>query len=222
MPDNTVLVVDDDGLIGWALAKDLSSLGYATQTAGTVRDALARIRGSRFGFLFLDVHLPDGNGLELMPEVGRLSPETKIVVMSASDGGRTRQRALSSGALQYLEKPFDVSEARGILRSAAHPGGAREHARYLCRIALRITVVDPPEGESGLGLCSLRGVMADSGKGGIRLRTSYPLRVGQRVRTRPLSGRGPCLKFAPAELLAEVVWVRREHDGVVAGLRFPS
>ncbi len=221
MPAANVLVVDDDSLICWAISRDVSSIGFPAHVAGTMRDAFARIRENRIDVVFLDVHLPDGNGLESLEEIRAGAPGVKIVVMSGSGEGRTRQRALAAGAVQYLEKPFDMSDVRAILwTETSDYERKRRYRRYLCRVSLRIAVEESPGGEAGSDLDHLWGRAADVGGGGIRLRTTYPLKPGQRVRARPVAGNGPCLRFLPSEISAEVVWVSREDEGVVAGLRF--
>ncbi len=221
MPAANVLVVDDNSLICWAIARDISSIGFPAQVAGTMCDAFARFRENRIDVVFLDVHLPDGNALESIEEIRGVAPGVKIVVMSGSGGGRTRQRALSAGAVQYLEKPFDIADVRAILwTETIDYERKRRDRRYLCRVSLRISVAEPPGGEAGFDLENLRGRASDVGRGGIRLRTNYPLKAGQRVRTRPVAGNGPCTKFLPPGIPAEVVWVSREGEGFVAGLRF--
>jgi hypothetical protein len=64
--------------------------------------------------------------------------------------------------------------------------------------------------------------MADVGTGGLRLRTEYPLRVGQSIQAHVASGDDPILKLVPPEATAEVVWVAAAQDGITAGLKFLS
>jgi hypothetical protein len=85
--------------------------------------------------------------------------------------------------------------------------GRRISPRHICRIPLRISIVDPAPEEAQYDLNNLSGLMAEVGPGGLRLRTEYPLRVGQRIRARAVSDHEPFRRFVPPESRAEVVWV---------------
>lgn len=115
----TILVVDDDKLMCWALAKEFSGWNLSPHAVETGADALSELRSRSYDLVLLDVHLPDSDGIELLPEIGRISPDAKIVVMSGDASESNRRRALAGGALQFLEKPFDLSELHFLLKSAA-------------------------------------------------------------------------------------------------------
>jgi CheY-like chemotaxis protein len=143
--------------------------------------------------------------------------------MSGDASEANRQRAYNGGAVQFLEKPFDLSEVHGILRSATgdYPK-KRKHPRHICRIPLRISILEPAPEEAQYDLHNLSGQMTDVGFGGLRLQTEYPLRVGQNVRPHAAPGNDPVLKLLPQQATAEVVWVAPAQDCVTAGLKFLS
>jgi CheY-like chemotaxis protein len=223
MSKKKVLVVDDDKLICWALEKEFAGFGLSTHAVETGADALAELRRQPYDIVFLDIHLPDANGIELLQEIDKISPDAKIIIMSGDASDANRQRAYNGGAVQFLEKPFDLPEVHGILKST---GGKfaqkRKHARHICRIPLRISIQEPAPEEAQYDLHYLSGLMADVGTGGLRLRTEYPLRVGQSVRAHVAAGNDPVLKLVPPEATAEVVWVAPAQDCVTAGLKFLS
>ncbi|MDD1750684.1 MAG: response regulator [Methanothrix sp.] len=216
-----ILVVDDDKLICWALRKEFASLNMATRVVETAAEAIAELRKESYDLVFLDIHLPDGNGFELLEECGRISPATPIIIMSGDSSGTNREKALTGGALQFIEKPLDLSEIHSILQSAlGAQSNQRKHPRHICRVPLRISILEPAPDEAQYDLHNLGGMMAEFGSGGFRLRTEYPLRVGQHVRARTDAENDPFRKFAPSGSHAEVVWVNPTQDGVVAGLQF--
>jgi DNA-binding NtrC family response regulator len=223
MSKRKVLIVDDDKLICWALEKEFAGFGLSTHAVETGADALAELRRQPYDIVFLDIHLPDANGIELLQEIDKISPDVKIIIMSGDASDANRQRAYNGGAVQFLEKPFDLPEVHGILKST---GGKfaqkRKHARHICRIPLRISIQEPAPEEAQYDLHNLSGLMADVGTGGLRLRTEYPLRVGQSVRAHVAAGNDPVLKLVPPEATAEVVWVAPAQDCVTAGLKFLS
>jgi DNA-binding response OmpR family regulator len=223
MSRKKVLVVDDDPLICWALEKEFAALDLETSIVGNAEDALSELLSSPYDIVFLDIHLPDRDGLELLQEIDRISADATVIVMSGDASETNRQRAYNGGALQFLEKPFDLSEVHGILRSATGEySQKRKHPRHICRIPLRISIVKPAPEEAHYDLLNLSGLMSDVGSGGLRLRTEYPLRVGQSVRAHIAAGNDPVLKLVPPEATAEVVWVAPAQDSVTAGLKFLS
>lgn len=217
------MVVDDDQLVCWALEKEFAGIGLSTHVVENGADALEELRRQPYDVVFLDIHLPDANGIELLREIDKISPDAIVVIMSGDASDTNRQRAYDGGAVQFLEKPFDLSEVRGVLMSTSgkYPQ-KRKHPRRICRIPLRISIVDPAPEEAMYDLHNLSGTMADVGFGGIRLRTEYPLRVGQSVRAHAASGCDPALKLLPPQSTAEVVWVAPAQDSYTAGLKFLS
>jgi two-component system, NtrC family, response regulator AtoC len=100
----SVLLVDDDDLFVDAAADILRSRGYQVQTAHSLRDAEACLRGP-FDWLVVDYQLPDGSGLSLVPKVDR--ERTRVVLVSANPRLETAIEALRLGVCDYLPKPLD-------------------------------------------------------------------------------------------------------------------
>jgi len=216
-----ILVVDDDTLICWALEKEFTGLGFAAHAVGNGEEALAELRRQPYDIVFLDIHLPDANGIELLREIDTISRDAKIIIMSGDASDSNRKGAFTGGALQFLEKPFDLSEIHRILNSTlGKDANNRKHPRHICRIPLRISIVEPSLEENQYDLNNLNGTAADFGFGGLRLHTEYPLRVGQHVRARADAENDHFGRLVPPESPARVVWIAPTQDGVVAGLQF--
>ncbi|GAA4197897.1 response regulator [Microbacterium oryzae] len=99
-----VLIVDDDFRVS-GIHRDLVAARPGFTALPPVRDAASAriaIRDMRPDLLLLDVYLPDGDGIEIGREAG-----IDRFVLSAADDVATIRRALTSGALHYLVKPFD-------------------------------------------------------------------------------------------------------------------
>jgi len=220
MQEKNALIVVDNPLIGWALEKEFAGYGLSTRIVNNGANALSELSRQYYIIVFLDIPLPNGDGMTLLGEIERVSPDTTIIM--SGDGSETnREKAIAGGALQFLEKPFDLSEIHGILRSTlGEYSHKRKHPRHICRIPLRISIVDPAPEEAQYDLNNLSGLMAEVGPGGLRLRTEYPLRVGQRIHARAVSDHEPFRRFVHPESRAEVVWVAPAPDGVFAGLKF--
>jgi DNA-binding NtrC family response regulator len=113
----TILVVDDEPDMGWALANILRPAGYAVATAATGSEALALIAGREppYAVAFVDAKLPDADGLELAAQIRQQSPQTAIVLISGyfyrEDSAITKglNKNLFAG---FVAKPFDLNEIR--------------------------------------------------------------------------------------------------------------
>jgi len=116
-------IVRDGVLATLADAPDVSVVG----TAATVAAALELTRRERPDVLILDLELPDGNGLDAIPELKRASPATRIVVFSAYAGEERVGTALANGADSYVLKGTTSDELTATVRSVA-AGGARMEA----------------------------------------------------------------------------------------------
>ena len=221
MSRKKVLVVDDDSLICWALQKELAGRGMTTRIAGTGMECLAAMRETSFDLVFLDIHLPDANGIDLMKGIREIYPETRIVIISGDGSFQGKERALSEGATQFLEKPFDMGLLVKVAESAfAEYSCKRKHWRYLCDIPLRLSVLAPSREEDQFDLESLSVRAKDVAREGVRVKTEYPLKEGQGVRLRIADEGDPFSRMIPREASAEVVWAVPGNGMSIAGLRF--
>ncbi len=125
-----ILVVEDDGALRRRLAAHLAGRGAAVTEAGNLAEARRLARGIRFDFVAMDLHLPDGEGLELLRE-RTFSENAGVVVMTAFGGVKKAVEAMRLGADDYLAKPFEPDEVvLAFLRSRASRAAGRreEHA----------------------------------------------------------------------------------------------
>jgi DNA-binding response OmpR family regulator len=111
-----ILLVDDENLILYSLSATLSHDGAIVTAVANGKDALKEIHGTTYDICFLDVNLPDANGLDLMKIVREVSPSTRIVIMTALDLNEKQFEDLYSNAGHFLPKPFDLEEVRSIVR----------------------------------------------------------------------------------------------------------
>ena len=104
-----ILVVDDEADLVATYERVLRRKGHRVISAHTVTDGLALLDHQPLKLLVTDIHLPDGDGLDLVRAVRRLpKPPPAIVVTGfAFQAGRTA--ALAAGAAQYLDKPLALS-----------------------------------------------------------------------------------------------------------------
>ncbi len=104
-----VLLLEDDSVLRKRLVAHLRSLGAEVTEVATIAEARKALAGLRFDFALVDLHLPDGEALELLRE-GAFSENTGVVVMTAFGGVKGAVEAMRQGAGDYLSKPFEPEE----------------------------------------------------------------------------------------------------------------
>ena len=115
-----VLVVDDEPLICWSLAETLRDRGDIVEQAATGREAIRALSLSPPpDVVLLDFELPDSHDLKLLQSVRRLSPGSRVILMSANDMADVESGALELGASRVVDKPFDVQAIPALVHEAA-------------------------------------------------------------------------------------------------------
>jgi CheY-like chemotaxis protein len=208
MGDLSLLVVDDDDLVAWALEKAAAPCCADVCIAGTGSAALARVRSARYDLAFVDIHLPDTNGLDLLLQIRDLSPATKIVMLSSDATPTNRECAFARGAWQFIEKPFELAEIAQVLGDCSAPVEERRRGkRTLCRLPLRIDVIPPADDRMFAPPCSFEATATDLSDGGLRIHTAFELRPGQLVRLHATKSDDPSVTMLGTTREAQVVWV---------------
>lgn len=109
------LLVDDEPEICLLLSNVLRREGTDCVVAHSVEQGRMALSTGHFDLVFLDVHLPDGLGYELVPDIKNAHPDTFSIVISAMD--TEAKRALDAGADLFITKPFDRSTILSSIRS---------------------------------------------------------------------------------------------------------
>ncbi len=107
------LIVDDDEGILWILDKVLREEGLKVSQAGSITEAKKILQEETVDMVFLDVFLPDGNGMDLL-ESGALT--MPVVILTAETTFGHAAEAYRIGAMEYLPKPFDLDEVRRLVQ----------------------------------------------------------------------------------------------------------
>lgn len=88
----------------------LRRVGYAVNEAGDAHEAILVLTGSHFDLIFLDLQMPDRDGLDLLPEITRLTPDTPVLILTANGSVEKAIEALRLGARDYLLKPIEPGQ----------------------------------------------------------------------------------------------------------------
>ncbi|MCH8685256.1 nitrogen regulation protein NR(I) [Pedomonas mirosovicensis] len=114
----TILVADDDEAIRTVLRQALVRAGHEVKTTDTAAGLWKWVEDGLGDVIITDVVMPDESGLDLLPRIAARRPDLPVIVMSAQNTLATAVKATERGAFEYLPKPFDINELKGVVQSA--------------------------------------------------------------------------------------------------------
>ncbi len=119
MPNNTILVVDDDYNICELVRLYLEKEGYTVETANTGTAAIEKFKNFHISLIVLDIMLPGMDGFEVCREIRKTS-NVPIIMLTAKDETFDKVLGLELGADDYIAKPFDsrelIARIKAVLR----------------------------------------------------------------------------------------------------------
>jgi DNA-binding response OmpR family regulator len=107
-----ILIVDDENLIRSSLSTALRHDDTFVKAFEYGKDALNEIDQMFFDLCFLDVNLPDMNGLDIMRTIHKVSPATKIVIMTAGEVKQSELQSIQANANLLVPKPFNLDRIK--------------------------------------------------------------------------------------------------------------
>ena len=120
----SLLVVDDEPDLRTLYELTLLREGYDLDTAGTVQEALLHLKDRTYSAVITDMRLPDGSGLDVLRWLEESNRREKAIVITAYGSSENAVEALKAGAYDYLTKPVDLKQFRGVVASALGRGGS--------------------------------------------------------------------------------------------------
>lgn len=189
-----ILVIDDDQLILYALAKILKDDGCEVNTATTTSSAINKLSHCPYDLCLLDAHLSELNGFGLIEIINDIYPKTKIILMAASrldspEFSEKNFNAITSGDCHFIPKPFnlcDITEAVQLVLNGEerHDTGcsdfenkSRKNPRKPLSTKMRFRVSIICQGM--YSRLSVEAQIVDISDSGIGLLTKHPLRESQ-------------------------------------------
>ncbi|MDO9262911.1 MAG: sigma-54 dependent transcriptional regulator [Desulfosalsimonadaceae bacterium] len=167
-----ILIIDDDLDICDVLLKFSEGLHHQAFAVHTLTDGLASAQNGNYDLILLDLELPDGNGLQVLPDLLRAPSQPEVIIITGAGDGRGAELAFKYGAWDFIPKPFlweEVSlpitraiqyrlekEARkspvtlnrnGIIGKSARLGGCLDDVARACISDASVLIT----GESGTG-----------------------------------------------------------------------
>ena len=111
-----ILIVDDDDLFLKGFDKALQTVTSEVKTVETGNAAMREIEASQYQLCFLDLFLPDMNGVEVLKRIKETSPRTKVIAMTAGVVTAKMQETIEKDAYMFITKPLDLLQIRMLTR----------------------------------------------------------------------------------------------------------
>ncbi len=124
---SSILVIDDDPAIIRLLKRVVSGLGHHVVSGERLQEGVAAARVGEFDLVFLDVKLPDGNGLSLLPTFRKMASRPEVIIMTGDGDPDGAETAIRNGAWDYVQKPFSPKKIELPLTRALQFRQSRPH-----------------------------------------------------------------------------------------------
>jgi two-component system, NtrC family, sensor kinase len=166
-----ILVVDDSLTVRMNLMEMLTAAELPAVACATLAEARVALAQDRFSLVILDVLLPDGDGIQLLEEI-RATPTaegTAVMLLSSESEIRDRIRGLTTGADEYVGKPYDPGYVVARARELVRRGGGVSAPGQETVLVIDDSVTFREELKAALESASYRVLVAGSGEDGLRL-----------------------------------------------------
>jgi CheY-like chemotaxis protein len=110
-----ILIIDDEKDLCELLCESLNRRKYNVTIANTKREAIDRLKREIPDLVFLDLKLPDGDGMNILSKIKKINPDTIVNIISAYGSEERKEEARGKGVYSFIDKPFTEREIlRGI------------------------------------------------------------------------------------------------------------
>ena len=129
-----ILITEDDRVQREIISDLLEHSGYTVRASASGDESLEALKDASFDVLLTDLKMPGMDGLELMRQARRASPEIDTIIMTAHATIKTAVTAIKEGAADYLEKPFDKDELLLVIGRTCERHALRVQNRMLTQL----------------------------------------------------------------------------------------
>ncbi len=113
-----ILILDDELVIRKALEEQLRRKRFSACSVSTLKEAEDHLLKDEFDLLFVDVHLPDGNGTELLDRIANMPDAPLVVIITGNGTVESAVECMRAGAFDYIIKPFSSSQIDVLMKKA--------------------------------------------------------------------------------------------------------
>ena len=122
-----ILIVDDEEFFLQGFARSLQNATTDVHTADTAQAALTELAALHYNLCFLDLYLPDSDGGDVLKKIGEISPQTKVIVMTAGViTSKEQEENIERNAYLFITKPFDLLHVKMLTRRILEENSQRQ------------------------------------------------------------------------------------------------
>ena len=111
-----ILIIDDDTDMCWVLSEVLKEEGFYVNIVNDKASALSMVRKQKYDLILLDYKIGKDDGLNVLSELKNIDNKSSIIMISAYGNNEVRKKAVSEGALEFIDKPFDIIKFVKIIK----------------------------------------------------------------------------------------------------------
>ena len=114
-----ILIIEDEEDLCWLLSDILKAKGYNVSIANTISEGTAHLKELP-DLIFLDLKLPDGYGIDILPKIKEISPGSLVTIISAYGSKVRREEAKEKGVYSFIDKPFAEENILWTIEQFSH------------------------------------------------------------------------------------------------------
>ncbi len=153
LPDSArVLIIDDDAEVCLALADMIQAIGHEAECAYTLSGGLHQAVRGRYDVVFLDVNMPDGNGLDALPGIRKAEFAPEVIIITGQGDADGAELAIKSGAWDYIAKPASLNSMTLPLVRALQYRAEKRKSQPLAALKRCGIIGNSPQIRAGLDL----------------------------------------------------------------------
>ena len=154
-----VLIIDDEAVLRHTLSRLLQTVGCQVTAASDGREALDLMKDTKFDVVYLDIHLPGVNGLEVLKEIRCQDTALPVILLTGHATLQSALEAIRLGATDYLLKPVDpevlVARTRVLLEEQRLVRRRREIEAQIAELQAELHALKKTQGEEPALLSSV-------------------------------------------------------------------
>lgn len=148
-PSGHILIIDDEATLRQTMARILLRAGFEVTTVASGKETLSIIKEHSFDLVYLDIRMPDMNGLEVLKTIHTQYPEMPVILFTAQPDLHSAVEALRLGATDYLMKPLKpeavIERSRGIISEQNKKKRRREILNQIDALQAELDALDAGE-----------------------------------------------------------------------------
>jgi len=116
MKEHRILIVDDNKDFADVFCDILKSNNYKAESCYGGKQAIEMVQNNTFDIMFLDIRMPDMNGIETLKEIKKIRPETTVIMMTGYSVDEMVHMAIEEKASEIIYKPFEIEKVLSLIK----------------------------------------------------------------------------------------------------------